>query len=138
MPFTSVDGICKSFGRGFALRDVGFTVRQGEVLGLIGPNGAGKTTLFECVAGTLAADAGTVWVRDQRVSPLNRKEFMFFLPDRIVPWTAQSVNWALALFERLYSSAVRASDLVKSLQLSALGRAPLGSLSKGTFSSRIP
>jgi ABC-2 type transport system ATP-binding protein len=42
-----------------------------------------------------------------------------------------TVNWVLALFERLYASAVRASDLVKSLQLSALGRAPLGSLSKG-------
>src|SRR5712671_4434619 len=43
--FVSVSGISKSFGRGFALQDVGFTVRAGEVLGLIGPNGAGKTTL---------------------------------------------------------------------------------------------
>ena len=119
------------FDETHAVNDVSFEVYAGEVFGYIGPNGAGKTTLFECVAGTLAADAGTVRVRDQLVSPLHRKDVLFYLPDRIVPWTAQSVNWALALFERLYASAVRASDLVKSLQLSALGRAPLGSLSKG-------
>src|SRR5256885_15924093 len=100
--FTTVDGICKSFGRGFALRDVGFTVRAGEVLGLIGPNGAGKTTLFECVAGTLAADAGQVYVQGQAIAPLKRKDALYYLPDRIVPWAAHSVSWVLRLFESLY------------------------------------
>jgi ABC-type branched-subunit amino acid transport system ATPase component len=55
----TINGISKTFDRGFALEDVGFTVRADEVLGLIGPNGAGKTTLFEFVAGTMAADAWT-------------------------------------------------------------------------------
>jgi ABC-type multidrug transport system ATPase subunit len=100
MSFVVVNGISKTFGRGFALRDVGFTVHAGEVLGLIGPNGAGKTTLFECVAGTMAAEAGTVHVREQAIAPSNRKDVLFYLPDRIAPWAAQSVNWVLGLFER--------------------------------------
>ena len=50
------------YGAFAALNDVSLSLRDGEVLGLIGPNGAGKTTLFECVAGVLPADSGTVTV----------------------------------------------------------------------------
>jgi len=57
-----VTGLSKRFGGIAALSDVSFSVRAGEALGLIGPNGAGKTTLFECVAGGLPADEGTVHV----------------------------------------------------------------------------
>ena len=42
------------------MRDVSFTVREGEVMGLIGPNGAGKSTLFEIVSGNLAPTTGTI------------------------------------------------------------------------------
>ena len=52
-------------------------------------------------------------------------------PDRITPWAAQSVGWVLNLFERLYASGVKASELLKVLKLSSLSKAPLGSLSKG-------
>ena len=65
-PLAAVDRLTKSYGRTTALHGVSFTVRRGEVLGLIGPNGAGKTTLFECVAGVLPFDAGTVTSTDGR------------------------------------------------------------------------
>ena len=55
-----VEGVTKRFKNRCVLDDVGFSVRAGEVLGLIGPNGAGKTTLFECLAGLMPANAGTV------------------------------------------------------------------------------
>jgi ABC-type branched-subunit amino acid transport system ATPase component len=38
--------------------DLGFEVREGEILGLIGPNGAGKSTTFNLIAGAYAADEG--------------------------------------------------------------------------------
>ena len=44
----------------WALRDVGFTVRRGEVLGLIGPNGTGKSTLLKLVAGVLKPTEGRI------------------------------------------------------------------------------
>ena len=37
-----------------AIRDVSFTVGQGELVCIVGPSGAGKTTLLKCVAGLLA------------------------------------------------------------------------------------
>jgi ABC-2 type transport system ATP-binding protein len=53
-------GLRKSFGDLQALRDVGFELARGELLGVIGPNGAGKTTLLSVLAGVLAPDAGEV------------------------------------------------------------------------------
>ena len=59
-PALEVRGIAKRFGGLLALRDVSFSVQQGEVMGLIGPNGAGKSTLFEIVSGNLAPTSGQV------------------------------------------------------------------------------
>jgi len=55
-----VEGLSKRFGGLAAVRDVGFSVRRGEILGLIGPNGAGKTTTFNMLVGLIKPTAGKV------------------------------------------------------------------------------
>lgn len=53
----------------WALREVSFTVRHGESLGIIGPNGAGKSTLLQVLAGIITPSEGDVAV-DGHVSSL--------------------------------------------------------------------
>ncbi|MCW5770317.1 MAG: ABC transporter ATP-binding protein [Rhodospirillaceae bacterium] len=55
-----VRDLTKAFRGLVALRDVSFSVAQGEIVALIGPNGAGKTTCFNLIAGALAPSAGAV------------------------------------------------------------------------------
>lgn len=45
-----------------ALREVSFTLKKGEVLGLVGRNGAGKSTLLQMICNTLTPSSGTVTV----------------------------------------------------------------------------
>jgi branched-chain amino acid transport system ATP-binding protein len=55
--------VSKRFGGLQALRDLSFTVRENEIIGLIGPNGAGKSTLFNLVNGVYAPDGGRIVFR---------------------------------------------------------------------------
>jgi ABC-type branched-subunit amino acid transport system ATPase component len=55
-----VEDVSKYFGGLAALKDVSFSLAEGEIVGLIGPNGAGKTTLFNVVTGIYPPTAGRV------------------------------------------------------------------------------
>ena len=56
-------------GQFWALRDVSFSVGEGEAVGLVGANGGGKSTLLKLIAGVLIPDEGDVRV-DGGVAPL--------------------------------------------------------------------
>jgi branched-chain amino acid transport system ATP-binding protein len=58
-----VRGLSKRFGGVQAVKDLSFSVGEGEVVALIGPNGAGKTTVFGLVSGFLGPDAGAITFR---------------------------------------------------------------------------
>jgi lipopolysaccharide transport system ATP-binding protein len=53
----------------WVLRDVGFSVKPGEAVGLIGINGAGKSTLLKLITGTTQPTSGTVYM-EGRVAAL--------------------------------------------------------------------
>jgi ribose transport system ATP-binding protein len=55
-----LDGVEKAFGAVRALAGADLAVGAGECVGLVGHNGAGKSTLMQVLAGTLAADSGTL------------------------------------------------------------------------------
>jgi ABC-2 type transport system ATP-binding protein len=129
----SIDGLTKSYGRLTAVAGVSLSIRQGEVLGLIGPNGSGKTTLFECIAGVLPYEAGTITVGGKVVSPRARASQFFYLPDAIAPWPAQTVRWALEFTIGFFgpSGSTTRDEVVERLDLGPLLNSPMGTLSKG-------
>ena len=65
-----INGLSKRFGGLQAVKDLSFTVAEGEIVALIGPNGAGKTTAFALLSGFLTPDAGTVTFRGRELRGL--------------------------------------------------------------------
>ncbi|WP_406445274.1 alpha/beta fold hydrolase [Streptomyces sp. NBC_01613] len=53
----------------FAVRDLSFRVKKGQVLGLLGPNGAGKTTTLRMLMGLIKPDAGEIRVFGHAIRP---------------------------------------------------------------------
>jgi len=62
-----IAGATIRFGGLVAVKDLSFTVAEGELFGLIGPNGAGKTTVFNLITGVYAPTAGTIRFAGQEV-----------------------------------------------------------------------
>ena len=58
----SVDGLTKKFGKFFAVDNLFFSIRRGEVFGFLGPNGAGKSTTIRMLCGLLAPTSGKATV----------------------------------------------------------------------------
>jgi len=65
--FVRVQNVSKQFGRKIILRDVSFTVAQGETIGLVGANGSGKSVLFKILCGFETPDSGKVYVRGKQL-----------------------------------------------------------------------
>ena len=60
MALLDIKSLSKSFGGLAAVKDLSFSVDEGEIRGLIGPNGAGKTTIFNLVSGYYKPTQGEI------------------------------------------------------------------------------
>lgn len=60
--------VYKRFGGVVALKDLSFTIQEGEILGLIGPNGSGKTTVFNVITGVYQPDKGQVLFQGENIT----------------------------------------------------------------------
>ena len=73
----SAQNIVKSFGINVVLRDVSFTLQQGDRIGLVGVNGCGKSTLMKIIAGLESADSGEMsLVRGTRIGYLAQQDMV--------------------------------------------------------------
>ncbi|MFA5121449.1 ABC transporter ATP-binding protein [Zavarzinia sp.] len=69
-PIFSCESLSLDLGGREVLRNIGFDLRPGEVLGIIGPNGAGKTSLLEILSGRYQPKKGRVTYKGRDITPL--------------------------------------------------------------------
>ena len=78
-----IKNVTKKYGSNVALKDVSFTVNDGEILAFIGHNGAGKTTLIKAIVGIHKFDEGDILINGKSIKdrPVECKKEMAFVPD---------------------------------------------------------
>lgn len=60
--------LCKKFGKKEILKDVSFSINEGDILAFIGPNGSGKTTTIKLILGLQRIDSGSVKINSYDVT----------------------------------------------------------------------
>jgi len=101
--FVTIRNLEKKFGGFYALNDVSFTIKEGEIFGYIGPNGAGKTTTMKILVGLITDFQGTVSIGNFQV-PKRKDEIhklLGYLPQSVAFQEWRTVNQTLTTFGRL-------------------------------------
>lgn len=75
-PAIRFDRVSFAFDEQVVLRDVSFAVPVGSMKILLGASGAGKSVVLKLILGLLRPDAGTVWVRGQRIDAMLERDLM--------------------------------------------------------------
>ena len=71
----SLHRVSKKYGEKLVLKDISFSVGEGNTLAVIGPTAAGKTQLLYLLTGLTKADEGTVEFDDQDIQLYNKENF---------------------------------------------------------------
>lgn len=64
-----VKNLCKEFNSRPILKDISFTLKDGEIMTIVGPSGAGKTTLLRIIAGLEMKDSGEILIDGKPYDP---------------------------------------------------------------------
>ncbi|MBN2628691.1 MAG: LPS export ABC transporter ATP-binding protein [Spirochaetales bacterium] len=106
-----VEGLKKMFRKKVAVRDVSFSMGEGEVVGLLGPNGAGKTTSFYMVVGFIRPTSGRIYLNDRDITtmPMYRRARMgiSYLPQE------PSVFSKLTVEKNIWAALEARNDITK-------------------------
>ena len=131
-----VKNLKKNYGSNNAVKDISFSIKENEVLGLLGPNGCGKTTTIGMMLGLLKPTYGEIFI-DGKKTEENRIEILqkinFISPYVELP-KKLTVEQNLIVYGKLYNVAElknRIEFLVEKLRLSDLLNRLTGELSSG-------
>jgi ABC-2 type transport system ATP-binding protein len=123
-----IENLNKYIGKQHVLKDISFSINDGEVIGLLGPNGAGKSTLMKILVGVWDATSGEVQV----------PKSIGFLPEQNPLYEDMYVREYLRFFVELrtnsqlpISHSQQVEDLIERVGLTAEANKRVGQLSKG-------
>ena len=138
-----VKNLTRYYGEFAALKDVSFSVTEGQVVGLLGLNGSGKSTTLKCLAGLLAPSGGTVTINGINVvdAPDSLKASIGFLPETPPLYTDMTVTGFLRHVGRLKGMSGAAIEaalprVIAIAQLEGRENQLIGTLSHG-FRKRV-
>lgn len=127
-------GVAKSYGRITAVRDVSFTLSEGETIALVGHNGAGKTTLIKLMLGLVRPTSGSIDVLGDNpaAGQVKARMKLGYLPENVSFNMALTGRETLAFYGRL-KRVPRGdiADLLERVGLTAAADRRIGSYSKG-------
>lgn len=67
-PLIVIENLCKSYEDAEVLKNISFTIREGDLASIIGPSGCGKSTFLRCINCLELMDSGSVTVAGVTVS----------------------------------------------------------------------
>lgn len=131
-----VSGLTKCYGDFTAVRELSFTVRPGEVVGLVGPNGAGKTSTLRCLTGIIPPTRGSIRLNgiDLIQEPVKAKRHLAFFADEPRLFEHLTVWQHLIFTARVYQVTdyeTRGRALLEELAMGDKHRLLPGELSRG-------
>lgn len=139
-PIVEVQDLCVCFGNFFAVKNVSFSVKRGEIFGFLGANGAGKTTTIRVICGLLNATSGTVIVDGERFTPGREdviKSKVGYMSQKFTLYNDLTVGENLEFAAALHSVPTdvfekRKEDLFSMIQFDRSERALVSDLPGGT------
>ena len=100
-----------------AVKEITFTVNEGEFVSIVGPSGCGKTTLLMCIAGLMAPSGGHVLLKEKRVNKPPKEMVLIFqnYTNSLFPWRTVLGNVLFALENKDIPKAKKMEIAEKSL-----------------------
>jgi len=115
------DSISKNYRDLFALNDVSFEIKEGEIFGYIGPNGAGKTTTIKIIVGLVREFSGNCTIAGYSMPDHfnNVQKLVGYLPQDVAFQEWRTVDHALKTLGKLsgMNDAILEQRIIKLLDL---------------------
>ncbi len=134
----SVKNISKQFGKQWAVDNISFEIKSGEIVGFIGPNGAGKSTTMKIISGYLPPTSGEVYINgmNTRDKTMDIKRIIGYLPENNPLYHDMYVKEYLLYSAGLYrlkgeKAITRVDEIIELVGLSPEKHKKIGKLSKG-------
>ncbi|MBX5472243.1 MAG: ABC transporter ATP-binding protein [Acetobacteraceae bacterium] len=134
----AADSLVKWYGPRLAVKDVSFTIEEGEIVGLLGPNGSGKSTILRILTGYLPPSSGSARIAgfDVMEDSLAARASIGYLAEDAPIYSGMRVDEFLHFMARIKGlSGSRANASVamarERLELDKVAHMAIGKLSRG-------
>lgn len=136
-----VNAISKQYGEQWAVKDLSFKVKKGEILGFLGPNGAGKSTTMKMLTGFIDPTEGDALVcgHSVRENSLELRRHVGYLPEHNPLYKDMYIREFLSLTAGIYKLANKKKQVEEIMELTGLmpeQNKKIAQLSKG-FRQRV-